>query len=64
MTLYNIIDHFIVFVQVKFLGHDFSSLFAEITPDQLPEEFGGNMPPFSGEYSLKFLEGRTEETNK
>ena len=53
-----------MFVQVKFLGHDFSSLFAEITPDQLPEEFGGTMPPFSGEYSLKFLEGRTEDTNK
>ena len=46
---------------MAFLGGDYSLLHEEISQDQLPEELGGTLPPMSGEYALKFLEGKTEE---
>jgi hypothetical protein len=47
--------------RVKFLGSDYGQLHQLMSPDVLPEEFGGTMPPFSGDYSLRFLKGTTEE---
>lgn len=45
--------------RVRFLGEDFSQLYELIPKDQLPEEFGGTAPPFTGEAAIKLFEEDT-----